>query len=228
MHVVLLPGLDGTGLLLKRFAELLSAVDVTIARYPEREYLSYGELADLVRGIVPLDSPYIVIAESFSGPVAALLSADPEGDLRTVVFVGSFVVRPFGNIGSWCSRLIPGALLGHRLPRWFIRWFLTGDEGILELQNAVGEVRNDVLKARIRDAMSIDVEAAFGRSRVRAVCLVPKGDRILSRMTVLAFLRARPDTQVITVAGPHCLLHCAPQLCVEAIRSLGLLSDANP
>jgi hypothetical protein len=85
--VVLLPGADGTAELFKRFIkELPTNVEVT---------LDYEQLAELAFEL-PQEKPYIIIAESYSGPVATTLATRSAGDLRAIVLVASFVARPLG------------------------------------------------------------------------------------------------------------------------------------
>ena len=54
MIIVLLPGLDGTGLLFKPFVQLLPPeLDVRILHYPRDRYLTYEQLAEEVAGQIP-------------------------------------------------------------------------------------------------------------------------------------------------------------------------------
>src|SRR5258708_10534761 len=117
--------MDGTGTLFKAFIQLLpDGIDVRVASYPEDTYLTYEQLAERVMKVVPDSSPYVIIAESYSGPVASLAAAHPVGNLRAVVFVSSFVSLPCGHIGSWIAKVVPTALFRWRAPVWILRWFL--------------------------------------------------------------------------------------------------------
>jgi hypothetical protein len=60
--LVLLPGLDGTGLLFRAFVEALSPhVETQVVTYPVDQRLGYAELDALVRAALPTDRPYIVL-----------------------------------------------------------------------------------------------------------------------------------------------------------------------
>ncbi len=71
MKWVLLPGMDGTGLL---FTPLLSAlpigVDPIVVSYPADRAASPEELLRIVLAHLPGEGAYVLIAESFSGPLA--------------------------------------------------------------------------------------------------------------------------------------------------------------
>ena len=167
---VLLPGMDGTGTLFKAFIQLLpDAIDVRVVSYPEDTYLTYEQLAGRVMKVVPDSAPYVIIAESYSGPVASLAAAHPVGNLRAVVFVSSFVSLPCGHIGSWIAKVVPTALFRLRAPAWILRWFLmnsdTPPEMISEVRDAITRVLPDVLARRFRDALNADMCQYSGIAR---------------------------------------------------------------
>ena len=73
-RLVLLPGMDGTGDL---FADFVSALpdgfETGIVRYPTEIFLSYSELMPLVQSLAPASEPFVLVAESFSTPLALSL-----------------------------------------------------------------------------------------------------------------------------------------------------------
>jgi len=68
--VVLLPGLDGSG---DQFAPLIDAlgseVPTLTVRYPNAP-LDYEALQNIVATVLPRDRSYVILGESFSGPIA--------------------------------------------------------------------------------------------------------------------------------------------------------------
>ena len=77
--VVLLPGLDGTG---KLFAELVKSLDpgvsAIVVAYPRDQPMGYEELDTLVMSVLnklPPDQRYVLLGESFSGPLAIRIAA---------------------------------------------------------------------------------------------------------------------------------------------------------
>jgi pimeloyl-[acyl-carrier protein] methyl ester esterase len=68
-QIVLLPGLDGTGKLFKRFiAAAPPDVSVTAIALPPQA-LDYAELADYAARSLPDGEGLVLVAESFSGPL---------------------------------------------------------------------------------------------------------------------------------------------------------------
>src|SRR6202000_2904266 len=106
--LVLLPGLHGTGKLFTEFVEALrSTVDCVVVAYPKDQPLGYGELEGLVISALPKDRSFVLLGESFSGPlairIAARLPAEPPARapkrLVGVRFGGFFGEEPHPPVG---------------------------------------------------------------------------------------------------------------------------------
>ena len=70
-HLVLLPGLDGAGELFADFvAALPEACTATVVAYPADKFLSYRDLRPFVSAAVPKSERFVLVAESFSTPLA--------------------------------------------------------------------------------------------------------------------------------------------------------------
>ena len=76
MHLVLLPGLDGTGALFRRFARALpEGLTSQAVHYPAHDPADYDDLLPRVRLQLP-QAPFVLLGESFSGPLAIRLAAE--------------------------------------------------------------------------------------------------------------------------------------------------------
>jgi hypothetical protein len=75
----ILPGLDGTTRMLHDFiaAARPSFAAVEGIAYPADVALGYRELETFARAALPRDAPFVLIGESFSGPVAISIAANP-------------------------------------------------------------------------------------------------------------------------------------------------------
>lgn len=112
MKFLLLPGLDGTGRLFDGFVRHTPEhASCTLADYPVDHELFYPECAGLVVSEFLPDGQFVIVAESFSGPVAVLVAANRPKGLVGVVLCNTFVYR-----ASWRGfRLLPWSLL-FRMP----------------------------------------------------------------------------------------------------------------
>ena len=74
--LVLLPGMDGSGLFFRDFiAALGPSVRTVVVAYPPDRALDYAALEAIAHQSIPADQPFILVGESFSGPIAIGLAA---------------------------------------------------------------------------------------------------------------------------------------------------------
>jgi pimeloyl-ACP methyl ester carboxylesterase len=221
--------MDGTGALFQWFARLLpERVNVLVVGYPTDVRMSYETLARWVHSQLPRNQPHVIIAESYSGPVAIHLAAERPSGLRAVVLVSSFVHRPCGRIGSLVAQFISPALFDSLAPDWALKWLLadsTAPHDVLPtLKKTIARVKPEVLAARLKDALTVDVRDLLTRSTVRVVCFAAKADRILGHRSSRTFSLTLPRIEVVMIDGPHLLLQCAPEDCVDALTKMGILN----
>jgi pimeloyl-ACP methyl ester carboxylesterase len=222
MVAVLLPGLDGTGSLFRWFVEKLPAsVTPRVIRYSPQVPSTYHELETQVFKQLPSYEMYILIAESYSGPLAALLGARAKPNLQAIVLVASFV-QPIGGP----TKLLRPWLFKLRPPRWFLRRLLLGScsTDVLEtLEEAIATVSPRVLATRFQNASKATVGEALARCSCRVVYLLPSRDLLLGERGLRGVLTARPGTEVLHCPGPHLLLQCNPSDAVRILERAGLL-----
>ena len=95
MKLLLLPGMDGTGELFSDLRDTLAGEsEPVVIRYPSNKELSFYELAELVQKCFPVEEPFVIIAESFSVPVAVICAAKKPANLKALVLCAGFVTSP--------------------------------------------------------------------------------------------------------------------------------------
>jgi pimeloyl-ACP methyl ester carboxylesterase len=84
--LVLLPGMDGTGQL---FDDLVAAlgpgVETVVVSYPPDPALDYAQLEIIARSNLPPYQPFVLLGESFSGPIAVSIAASAPQNLRGLI-----------------------------------------------------------------------------------------------------------------------------------------------
>src|SRR5690349_18711401 len=105
MRLVLLPGLDGTGELFAPFTDALAGVNVQVISYPPDRPMNYAGHEAHVRERLPKSEDYVLLAESFSGPVGISIDASAPSNLRGLILCCSFASNPLPVFGP-LSRLI--------------------------------------------------------------------------------------------------------------------------
>jgi len=219
---VLLPGLDGTGRLMHGFVVALgSDAEVQIVSYPTDRVLGYADLVAFVRNRLPRHHPYILVAESFSGPVGWALAASRPRGLVGLVLCASFVSTPFPALRrlSFLLRLAPvrtlpaAALAVLLLGRW------SSAERVGAIRAVLQSVSPAVLRARAQAALSCVRVESLDRVEVPVLYLRATEDRLVPRSASQHLQQAIPSVTVTTIEGPHFLLQAVPSACAAAIHS---------
>lgn len=195
------------------FAPLLKECDgrahATVVRYPRDAALALETLVARVHDAA-LGEPFILVAESYSGPAAITYAAAAPPQLRGLVLVATFAARPLPPLAHACARAGAGAAMALRRPfAPLIRRVLLGRHPPPALSRAldaaVRSVPPAVLARRIRDCLCWDARARLPDVRVPTLALQAGADRILSAGAA-ASLRGIPHLETLTLAGPHLLL----------------------
>lgn len=166
INLFLLPGLDGTGQL---FQPLLANLPIYLTPfvipYPTDIFLDYHQLVEYVRDRLSTDAPFVLLAESFSGPVALQLAAMLPRNLIAVILCATFVSNPTHRALCWVSSLAGANMFRFTLPQFFIRHFLLGPRASADLVhtfiNAIKTVSGKVLASRLKSVFKVNAEDAL-------------------------------------------------------------------
>lgn len=209
--LVLLPGMDGTGDLFQPFAAAVS-VKTQIVRYPTSRPLDYRELESLVCSELPSDEPYVLLGESFSGPIAISIAARRPPLLRGVILCCSFARNPRPGLG-----LLRGLVnwLPGRPPLVPLDWFLAGRFGTPQLREALArslaQVSPAALRARMTAVIGVDVSPVLPSISVPLLYLRATEDRVVPISASEVILNEVPRAEVVDLVAPHFLLQTAPK-----------------
>ena len=224
--LVLLPGMDGTARLFQRFDAALraqSTITTQAIAYPAAP-LDYAALEAFVRERLPLDSPFVVLAESFSGPLGAALRADPPPGMRALILCCSFVRNPRPLLAP-LRHLLEFVPFG-TLPGFALRHALLAPYATPQLQDelaaALAQVPPSVLRQRLRAVLEIpekDASRSFARGSLPVLYLRARHDRLVPPANALQILRQAAGTQLVDIDAPHMLLQAAPAAAAEAVAA---------
>jgi pimeloyl-[acyl-carrier protein] methyl ester esterase len=216
-----MPGLEGSGELFAGLAEELGpGLDATIIRYPHN-CRTYGDAGRALRESLSGSRPLILVAESFSTPLAVQIAAEAQDAIDGLVLCNGFVSNPLSGFETlWASAAAP----------WFFRFpltsiaaraFLVGPDAperlIAEVRHAIGPVPPDVLCARLRAVLECDARDALRQIRIPVMCLQSTRDRLVGEMALREIMRIKPDAAVERFDGPHLLFQREPRRCAEMI-----------
>jgi pimeloyl-ACP methyl ester carboxylesterase len=221
--LILLPGLDGTG---DFFAPLLDAlgnsVRTHVVRYPVAGAYDYATCQQLVRAALPADGSYVLLGESFSGPVAISLAAQAPQGLAGIILCCTFAGNPRPRL-ALIRPLLPflpfhGTGSSLRLSRFLVlgRWITPA---IRELhQKILSSVPAKTIRSRLEAVADCDVREALASIRLPIMCLVARHDRLIPKAAARLIQQQAPAASLIEIDAPHCLLQCEPRQAAKQIR----------
>ena len=219
--LVLLPGLDGTGALFAPLiAHLPSQLRPIVVSYPPDQPLGYDQLLPRVLDALPATTPFTLLGESFSGPLALMAAARLPVGLRAVILCASFVRNPLPPGTALLRRCVRGVCFRFA-PEFLRTWALLGKHATPELHQltarAIAAVPPHVLAHRVRAVVGVDVRSALEVCPVPILYLRGTADRVVGRQNWLHVRRVSPSAQLSELPAPHFLLQTQPAAAAAAI-----------
>jgi pimeloyl-ACP methyl ester carboxylesterase len=219
--LVVLPGMDGTSKLREEFVAALSpTIEATAISYPTDQPLGYPELESLVSSRLPVDRPYVLLGESFSGPIAISIAGSCPPGLQALILCGSFVHNPrpiLGLLGR-LPTLFPFQYVPVRLLSPMLLGRFTSAPLRAALQSALAGVSAATLRARVVAVLRADVSTALPKIRVPVLYLRATEDRLVPRSCADDVALGAPQTQVTDLAAPHFMLEATPAAAAAAVK----------
>jgi pimeloyl-ACP methyl ester carboxylesterase len=221
MKIVLLPGLDGTGILFKPLTDALSeGIDTLVISYPTDRNLSYRELVKFVLSQLPKED-FILVGESFSGPIAYRIALLDPKNLKSVVFVATFIDNPrkyFLNL----SRLLPKKLiLAMPIPDFIVKYLILGsavDEQVIDLyKQTIKKRSSSVFSFRLSEISKLTVSHEY--CDLKAIYIQATNDLLVPNSCVEAFKKVFKKLDVFRIKGSHFILQTNPLACAEIIEN---------
>jgi pimeloyl-[acyl-carrier protein] methyl ester esterase len=222
-HLIILPGLDGTTRLLAPLIDALrpAFASVRAITYPHDAPMDYTALEAFARPRLPRDEPFVLLGESFSGPVAIAIAADPPPNLIGLVLSTTFARAPVPLISSLAPltrfapvRSLPVAALSLALLGRWSTLALRRD-----LRAALNEVAPAVLRARAACAMRANVIDKLAHIAVPTLCIRARHDRLLRPRAGRELLAGIRDACEYAIDGPHLLLQTRVEDCANRIAA---------
>lgn len=212
--LVLLPGLDGSGLVFEPLLNCLPGEIIPqVVRYPCDRPLSFEEHVDFARGELPCDRPFVLLAESFSGPVGLQLLAAPPENLLGVIFVATFVRSPSPLLLKLGRHLPPRLLLTLFSTTLLSRFFCLGKsprESVALFRRALQSARLCAMARRLRILAELPPPPVTPFARP-CLYLQADHDRLVPPGAAEDLRASLPQLQVKRLSGPHIILLARPE-----------------
>lgn len=226
--MVLLPGLDGTAQLRQTALGLdWGGMRASALSLPNQGPQDYESLAAAIAPTLPPGN-LVLLAESFSTPLAMLLAAKQPERVTALVLVAGFCGNPQPSGLGWLP-LQP--LLSLTPPAFLLKQFLTGDDASPELlaalTAAVGHTPAATLAERVRVALALREADCPNLGELPVLLLQARQDRVIPWDAQSQLERHFPDATCHWIDGPHLLMQTRAQECRDAVLEFlaGVASD---
>lgn len=220
--LVLLPGMDGTGKLFSSFLDALPGwILPRVVRYPVDAELSFSDLLLTTQSEIPSDEPFVLLAESFSTPIAVRIAATRPSNLRALVICAGFVASPVREPLRLLLALLAPVLFRFGVPDLVVSRLLLGKAGshaqLRSVSAAISSVSPRVLSHRLHAVLECDETAELGKIDVPILYIRADKDRLVGESCFAAIQRVRPDTSLARIAGSHLILQAEPQRAADVL-----------
>jgi pimeloyl-[acyl-carrier protein] methyl ester esterase len=214
--------MDGTGIFFADFAAAIrSEFKPLVVAYPDDPKLGYPELEAHARAAIPRGEPFLLLGESFSGPIAISIAASNPPGLLGLILCVTFARNPHPLLPLVTTILKPFPAL--RVPRFLQHRNLFGRFDSSTLRAKLREVRSlgsqETQKARLGAVAAIDVSEKLRRVTVPVLDLRATDDRVVRRASGDYIRKILHAATAADLDAPHLLLQAVPQDALVAIRN---------
>lgn len=208
--------MDGTGKLLLEFMRALPAhLRKEIPVYPADAVLTYEQLTRLVRSLCENSPPFVLLAESFSSPLAIRIAAERPKNLCGLILCAGFAASPVRGVKRRLGSALASLLMRVPLSEFAIRTWLLGrnapSERVKGAREVIASVKPAVLSARLRAVLKCDVRDDLCKIEVPMLYLQARQDRLVRPRCLEEIRIIRPEIRAVVLDGPHFLLQREPQ-----------------
>ncbi|NSX54330.1 alpha/beta fold hydrolase [Parasulfitobacter algicola] len=218
MKLVLLPGLDGTGQFLTEFSAIFPGT-CQIIRYPTH-MTRYADLQDWLTPLLPQE-PFVLIAESFAGPLAIRIAANTPEHLKALILVASFAKppRPLPAITAQLLKIVPlGFKPATRLMLRVVMGRHASSQFQTEFHNSIKDIPRSTLANRLAQVLTSDHTDLLSKITIPRLYLQASQDWLVPKSAANPFIHHWGAACIRQVKAPHFALQSHPGECAKYIN----------
>jgi pimeloyl-[acyl-carrier protein] methyl ester esterase len=215
---VLLPGLDGTGTLFSPLLCALSEMNCEVLSLPKTGSQDYLSIAKNIKSKLPKED-FILVAESFSGPIGATLAKEQIVNLKGIVFVATFLTAPNKLLLAFAKFLPLKLLLKLPFSKFSLKLLFLGSDASNKLVNlfkaTISKLPTSLIKARLssiyslsHNSQTVDLPTLYIQATL---------DKLVKPKKIDEFKNNYKNLAIKEVEGPHFILQSRPKQCAEII-----------
>ncbi|MGH8613283.1 MAG: alpha/beta fold hydrolase [Gammaproteobacteria bacterium] len=231
MRLILLPAFDGTGLMFNAFVnELGDAFETTVISYPESGPQDYATLTDTIRKRIPEHEDYVVLGESFAGPIVYQVAIRDAKKCKAAIFVATYLTNPNPLVLKILTAM-PPSLISILLSKPFVVKAVSlsreaGDEIASAIAANFSSVNRHAIRQRLMAIGNLGT-APTEEIATPCLCIQATKDRLVPESKVIDLKRVCRSLEVRKVRGGHFVLQEAPKDAADLVRAFGRNLSAN-
>ena len=216
-----LPGLHGTCELFEQIRENISKNQpCEWVNLPGHSQQDYGTLSRWIDQelVQHQNQKRILIAESFSGPLALKLASLRPQEITGVVLAASFCDAP---INPSIALLPLRPLFMMKPPRKALKHFLIGPDAaeadITQLSKTVQSIHSSILSQRVRAILELEEKESPQLKGLPMLILQAQNDNLIPWEAQQRLEARYPNARVHWIESPHLILQRHPKSCLAKI-----------
>ena len=224
MRLYLAPGFHGTGEL---FGPLVSALDGNVSpqliSYPENLGPSLDAYVDFLAGQIDHEKPYLLLGESFSGPVALSLLARGAESCKGLLLIATFISNP-APFPTLLATTLLSPFLGIRPPRWAICRYLVGRNGPSDLVDCLCKIASTLKRRIVLERFQILRQLRLRDYDPWCPChyMRAEGDELVSSAKSDELVAHVAGCTVSSVPGAHLIAQHSPEVVAAQIAIMAV------
>jgi pimeloyl-[acyl-carrier protein] methyl ester esterase len=218
-QLLLLPGLDGTGKLFNRFVSMqLPNFSCEVVAYGE-SFARLDDYINVVKAQLSTNAKTVLVAESFSGPIAAHVALRYREQVTGIVFAASFVTPPHPALLNLIS-IMPAPTFSAMRATLINQFCVNGVSDKMVVEEAsviVNALESVVIKRRLMLLANL-AKSQLAPMDIPVLSLRATQDRLITKAATSSIANIFPNTTSIDVKAPHFLLQACPEECWRHIE----------
>lgn len=219
-HIVLLPGLDGTGELFFPIIPFLeNHFEIHVVKYTNQ--ITFSDYVEGAEKQLPTGVPVSLVAESFSGPIAMSLLAMDRSRFHASVLSATFCKSPLPLL-TGISKHVPEMLFSSNpASKAFLDLLVTGSNASPEIRSKSRELLDKVSRRKFQQRIvlvnEVNMVEELKKIEVPLLYIQATKDRIVLSDSGAEIMKHTKNMQIIKVDGPHMILQVQAKRCADLI-----------
>ena len=210
--------MDGTGELFTYLLKYLHDFEIEVIPLPQDTKQDYETLITYIKARIPTED-FALVAESFSGALAAKLTLENIPNLKKIVFVATFLSPPSPTLLGLAEHLPLKTLSKLPFAKYTLKQLFYGNDASPDLIDLFDEILNKLPENVLNDRITTMKNLTFSARSIEvpSIYIQASSDKVVPRDKFNEFKAHFNNIELVEVEGPHFILQNKPEECANAI-----------